>query len=57
VYDDLDEAKEQNKIILGLEEKEVESRPTLEVIVSIVSELHSHTLHWLDLEIEVNLTK
>jgi len=28
-----EEAKEQNKILLDLEEKEVESKPNLEVIV------------------------
>ena len=45
-------------MILDLKGKEVESKPTLEVMLAIISQPHfSYTLHWLDLEIKANITK
>jgi len=40
-----EEATEENEINLDLEEKEVESKSTLEVILPIVSQTPSHAFH------------
>ena len=40
-----EEGKEENEILLDLEEKEVESKPNLDVVPTIVPHSHSYALH------------
>ena len=51
------ETKEENEITIDLDEKGVESKPTLEAILPVVSQSHSHPLYCPNLEIEVNIIK
>jgi len=53
----LEEMKEENEIILDLEEKKAKSKPTLEVVLSILSKTHLYAFHCLNLGIKVNITK
>jgi len=40
-----EEVKQENEILLDLEEKEVESKSNLEVVQLIVPQSHSYALH------------
>jgi len=48
-----EEAKEESEISLDLQEKEVESKPTLEVALLIIFDSHSYSLHCPNLRIDV----
>jgi len=52
-----EEAKQENDILLDPEEKEVESKPNLKVILLIIPQSHSCALHYPNLGIEVNITE
>ena len=39
-----EEAKQENEIILDLQEKEIKSKFTLKIVLSIVSQTHSYAL-------------
>jgi len=50
-------AKEENEIILNLEENKVESKVNLEVVLPIASNTNSYAPHYPNLGIEVHITK
>ena len=51
-----EEANQENEILLYLEEKKFESKPNLEVILSIIHQSHSYHLHCPNLRIEATIT-
>ena len=52
-----EEAKEENEICLEIQEKDIESKTTLEVIPPNDPQIHSSSLHCPNLGVEVNSTK
>ena len=52
-----EEAKEEDENFLEIQEKELESKFTLDIVPPSVSQIHSCTLHSRNLEVEVNITK
>jgi len=52
-----EEAKEDIEIFLEIQEKEVESKTTLEVMLANEPQIHSCVLHYPILGVEANITK